>query len=92
MRNRGNIPNPLGLTHPEHVVRYNVLGMLVVATHYYDEDSLTRLDLLDDIRWLFAWEGIGQFLDIKDHTYRDLTPEFLSASHKEVTSSPHCQE
>jgi len=48
--NRGNIPNPRGLTHPKHIARYNNLSTkLVVATRYYDEDLLTRLDLLDDI-------------------------------------------
>jgi len=59
IRNRGNISNPLGLTHPKHVARYNVLSSkVVVATHYYDENLLTRLDLLDDISWLFARGGL----------------------------------
>jgi len=31
-RNQGNIPKPLGLTHPKHIARYNVLSSkLVVA-------------------------------------------------------------
>jgi len=29
--------------------------------------------------------GMGQFIEMKDHTYRDLTLEFLSTSHVEVT-------
>jgi len=35
------VPQPLGLTHPKHIVRYNNLNSkLAVATHYYDEDLL----------------------------------------------------
>ena len=50
VRNWGNIPNPIGLTHPEHVSRYNILSSkLVVAIRYYDKDLLTGLGLLDDI-------------------------------------------
>ena len=46
MRNRGNIPNPLGLTHPKHIARYNNLSCkLVVATCYYDEDFFTNQNL-----------------------------------------------
>jgi len=33
--------------------------MLLVATHYYDEDLLTRLDLLHNICWLFARGAMG---------------------------------
>ena len=52
MRKLGNIPNPLGLTHPEHVARYNVLSSkIVISTQYYDEDLLTQLSLLDNIHW-----------------------------------------
>ena len=51
---------------------------MVVATRYYDEELLARLGMLDDIRCLFARGGMGHFLEIKDHTYRDLTLEFLS--------------
>jgi len=47
--------------------------------------------MLDDIRWLFARGGIGHFLEIKQHTYRDLTLEFLSALHVKVTRGPQCQ-
>ena len=51
MRNRGNLANPFGLTNPEHVARYNALSTkLIVATQYFDEDLLTSLVLLDDIR------------------------------------------
>jgi len=33
---------PFGLTHPEHVARYNVLSSkLGFATRYYNEDLLT---------------------------------------------------
>ena len=67
---KGNIPHPLGLTHPDHVVRYTCLNeRMVVATRYYDEDSLARLGMLDDIRWLFARGGMGYFLEIKEHTF-----------------------
>ena len=52
MRARGNILHPLGLTHPDHIARYNSLKeCVVVATRYYDEDLLTPLGMLDDIRW-----------------------------------------
>jgi len=33
-----------------------------------------------------------QFLKTKDHTYRDLTLEFLTTLHVEVMSGPHYQE
>ena len=47
MHARGNIPQPLGLTHPDHVARYNYLNdRMVVATRYYDEDLLARLGML----------------------------------------------
>ena len=49
-RARDNIPHPLGLTHPDHIARYNYLNEpMVVAMRYYDEDLLARLGLLDDI-------------------------------------------
>ena len=35
---------------------------------------------------------MGHFSEIRDHTYRDLTLEFLSTLHVEVTSDPRCQE
>ena len=47
--------------------------------------------MLDDIRWLFPRGGIGHFLEIKEHTYQDLTLEFLSTLHVEVTRGPQCQ-
>jgi len=49
----------------------------VIATQYYDEVLLGQMDLLDDIRWLFVRGGIGQFIEMKDHTYHDLTLNFL---------------
>ena len=86
---RDNIPHPLGLTHPDHVVRYIYLNeRIVVATRCYDEDLLARLEMLDDIRWLFARGGMRYFLEIKEHTYRDLTLEFLSTLLVEVTRGP----
>jgi len=60
MRNRGNIPHPLGLTNLEHIARYNALSSkLVIATRHYDGDVLNHLGILDDIRWLFARGGMG---------------------------------
>jgi len=35
---------------------------------------------------------MGQFIEIRDDTYRDLTLEFLSTLHMEVTSGLRCQE
>ena len=64
----------------------------MVAIGYYYEDAFNCLRLLDDIRWLLAQGGTGQFLKTRDHTYRDLTLEFLSTLHVEVTSGPRCQE
>jgi len=61
------------------------------VTRYYDEDLLARLGILDDIRWLFARGGMRHFLELKEHTYRDLTLEFLSILHAEVTRRPQCQ-
>jgi len=62
-----------------------------VATRYYDEKLLGCLGMLDDIRWLFTRDSIGHFIEIKEHTYRDLTLEFMSTSHVEVTRGPQCQ-
>ena len=91
-RARGNILHHLGLTHPDHIARYNCLNeSVVVATRYYHEDLLARLEMLDDIRWLFARDGMSHFLELKEHTYRDLTLEFLSTLHVEVTRGPQCQ-
>ena len=65
---------------------YNCLNArIVVETRYYDEDLLARLGMLNDITLLFVRGGIGQFLEIKEHTYRDLTLEFLRALYVEVT-------
>jgi len=64
---------------------------MVVATRYYDEELLARLGMLDDIRWLFVRGGIGHLLEIKEHTYQDLTLEFLSTLHVEVTRGSRCQ-
>jgi len=49
---------------------------IVVATRYYDKELLARFGMLDDIRWLFPQVGMGHFVEIKDHIYRDLTLEF----------------
>ena len=35
--------------------------------------------------------GMGHFIEIKEHTYRYLTLEFLSTLHVEVTQGPQCQ-
>jgi len=50
------------------------------------------MGLLDNISGLFTRGGVGQFIEIKDHTYRDFTLEFLSTLHVKVTSGAHCQE
>jgi len=40
-RARGNILHPLGLTHSDHVAKYNCLNeRVIVATRYYDEALL----------------------------------------------------
>jgi len=64
---------------------------MIIATRYFDEELLAQLGMLDDIRWLFARGGMGQFLEIKEHTYRDLTLEFVSTLHVEVTTGAQCQ-
>ena len=70
--------------NPDHVARYNCLNeRMVVATRYYDEELFAWLGMLDDIRWLFTRGSMGHFLEIKEHTYRDLTLEFLSTLHVE---------
>ena len=53
---------------------------------------LNHLGLLDDIRWLFSRDGMDQFLETRDHTYQDLTLEFLSTLHVEVMIDIRCQE
>jgi len=35
---------------------------------------------------------MSQFLEIRDHTYRDLTLEFFITLYVEVMSGPRCQE
>ena len=81
--------NLLGLTNSDHVARYNALNSkLVAASQYFDEVLLTRLGLPDDIRWLFARGGMVQFLETRDHTYHDLTLEFLSTLYVQVTRGP----
>ena len=57
----------------------------------YDEELLARLGMLDDIRWLFARGDMGYFLEIKEHTYRKQTLEFLSTLHVEVTRGTQCR-
>ena len=80
------------MTHLDHVARYNCLNEhVIVATRYYDEDLLARLGMLDDIRWLFARGVMNYFLELKEHTYKDLTLEFPSTLHVEVTRGPQCQ-
>jgi len=64
---------------------------IVVASRCYDKDLISRLGMLDDIRWLFARGGMGTLLEIKEHTYKDLTLEFLSTLYVEVTRGPQCQ-
>jgi len=46
---------------------------MVLATRYYNEVLLAQLGILDDIPWLFARVGMGHFLEIKEHTYKNLT-------------------
>ena len=97
----GNAPHPLGLVHPTHIEHFNRLSsQSVVATCYYDEELLAQMGLLQDIRWLFASGGMGQFVEMKNHTYRHLTIEFLSTLHvqslvelnvKKVTSHFICR-
>ena len=89
---QGNAPHPLGLVNLSHIEHYNCLSSRsVVATRYYDDELLVQLGLLEDIRWLFGRGGMEHFTERKDHTYRDLTLEFLSTLHVEVTSGAQCQ-
>jgi len=64
---------------------------MVMETQYYDEELLARLGMLDDIRWLFAQGGMRHFIEIKEHTYRNMTMEFLNTLHIEVTRGSQCQ-
>jgi len=89
---KGNILHPLGLTHLDHIARYSCLNeRVVVATRYYDEDLLAQLGILDDIHWSFARGGLSHFLQLKERTYRDMTLEFLSTLHVEVSRGPQFQ-
>jgi len=59
-RTQDNPSHPLGLSNPCHVTYYNHLsGKDVMATHYYDEDLLKQVGLLNDIMWLFTSGGGG---------------------------------
>ena len=60
---------------------------LVVATRYFDEDLLAG-----DICYLFARRGMGQFIETRSHSYYELSLEFFSTLHVEVTSCPRSQE
>jgi len=89
---QGNIPHPLGLTNPDHVATYACMNeRMVMATHYYDEQLLRYLEMLDNIWWLFARGRMGHFIEIKERIYRDLTLEFLSTLPVEVTRGPQFQ-
>jgi len=61
---------------------------IIIVTQYFDEDLLTSLGLLDDVRWLFAHGGMGKFLETRDQTYYDLTLEFLRTLNVEVAGGP----
>jgi len=85
-KTKGNASHPYGLTHPDHIARYNSLnGRVIVHTCFYDEDLLNQLGLLNDIRLLFARGGVDQFIKMKVYTNSDLTLELLSTLHVEVT-------
>ena len=89
---RGNAPHLFGLVNPFHIERFNCLSSQpVVTTHYYEE-LLVQMGLLEDIGWLLARGGMGHFIKRKDHTYHDLTLEFFSTLHVEVTNGAQCQE
>ena len=61
---------------------------MVMATRYYDEDLLAPLEMLDDIRLLFARGVMGHFIEIREHAYQDLIVEFLSTLRVKVTRGP----
>jgi len=65
--------------------------MCSTTIRYYDEDLLARFGMLDDNYWLFARGSMSHFLELKEHTYRDLTLEFLSTLHVKVTRGSQCQ-
>jgi len=90
---RGNAPHPLGLVNLSHIERFKCLSSRsIVATRYYDEELVIQMGLLKDIKWLLARGGMGQFIEMKDHTCHDLTLEFLGTLYVEVTSGAQCQE
>jgi len=72
---RANAPHPLGLVNPNHIEHFNCFSRSVIATRYYVEKLIRQIGFFDDIQWLFAMGGMGQFIEMKDHTY-----------HVEVTS------
>ena len=81
------------MVNPHHIECYNYLSSrIAVATIYYDKELLVQLELLDDIRWLFTRDEMGQLIEMKDHTYQDLILKFLSTLHVEVVKGPQCQE
>jgi len=47
--------------------------------------------MFDDIHWLFVRGGMSYFLELKEHTYQDVTLEFLSKLHVEAIRGPQCQ-
>jgi len=46
-----------------------------------------QLRLLDDIIWLFARGGMGEFIEMEDQTYKDLTLTFFRTLHMEGTGA-----
>ena len=47
---RGNAPHSLGLVNLSHIEHFNYLSSRsVVTTHYYDEELLVQMGLLDDV-------------------------------------------
>ena len=64
----------------------------ILITKYYDDELLNQMGLLDYIRWSFARGIIGQFIGLRDHTYCNLTLEFLSDLHVDIIQGSRCQE
>jgi len=88
----GNAPHPLGLVNPSYIEHVKCLSSrYVIATRYYDEKLLVLMGLLEDIMWLFARGEMGQFIEMEDHAYCDLTFEFFSTLNVEVTSGAQRQ-
>jgi len=85
--------NPFNLTDDLHLKRFKTLASRpLFPTRYYDEYTLTRLGLLDDIYWLFQRVGMRQFLDVRHHTYRSITLEILSTIHVEILQGHRCND